>query len=218
MHPDAAVLSLSGTLDRRDVDLSSVSSPTHPTVVRAAADDLQILLPNSGAVPDRDFILRWRRAIRPNLLPIAWVSLDQENTYGLVQLRAPDDAPLEILEGNDVYFLVDRSGSMAGEKWTKTAEAMVAFVNATHRYDRVWITFFESDYQDFAERPMERDALLRDRNFQSIAALGTGGGTELLPALRHLLKVHQRFSPQRRSHIVLITDGQSGTSKLFSMN
>jgi Ca-activated chloride channel homolog len=218
MHPDAAILSLSGTLDRRDVDLSSISSPTHQTVVRAAADDLEIFLPNRGAVPDRDFVLRWRRTIRPNLLPIAWVSSDQENTYALIQLRAPDDAPTEILEGNDVYFLVDRSGSMAGEKWTKTAEAMVAFVNATHRYDRVWITFFESDYQDFAERPMERDALLRDRNFQSIAALGTGGGTELLPALRHLLKVHQRFSPQRRSHIVLITDGQSGTSKLFSMN
>jgi len=118
--------------------------------------------------------------------------------------------PAENREGSDIYFLVDRSGSMAGEKWAKTAEALTAFVKATARRDRIWITFFQSDYRDFAEKPMERDVLLRDPSFQSIAELGTGGGTELLPALRHTLGIHQRFSRQRRSHIVLITDGQVG--------
>ena len=96
---------------------------------------------------------------------------------------------------------------MAGEKWAKTAEALIAFVNAAAQHDRVWITFFESDFRDFAEKPLERDALLRDSNFLSLAALGTGGGTELLPALRHVLAIEQRFSTQRCSHIVLITDG-----------
>ena len=213
MHPDAAALSLLGKLDGRDVDLSSISSPTHPTAVRPAGNDLEIFLPSNAAIPDRDFVLRWRRAIHPELLPVAWLSSDRENTYALIQLRAPDDAPNEILEGNDIYFLVDRSGSMTGDKWTRTAEALIAFVKATARQDRVWITFFESDYRDFAEKPMERDALLRDPNFSSVAELGTGGGTELLPALRHLLAVHQRFSAQRRSHIVLITDGQIGNEE-----
>ena len=97
---------------------------------------------------------------------------------------------------------------MAGEKWAKTADALIAFVKATTQQDRVWITFFESAYRDFAEKPLGRDALLRDPNFQSIAELGTGGGTELLPALRHVLGIHQRFSARRRSHIILITDGQ----------
>src|SRR6516162_2617345 len=56
--------------------------------------------------------------------------------------------------------------------------------------------------------PWGRDALLRDPNFRSLAELGTGGGTELLPALRHVLGIYQRFSVERRSHIILITDGQ----------
>jgi von Willebrand factor type A domain len=111
-------------------------------------------------------------------------------------------------EGSDLYFLVDRSGSMAAEKWAKTADALIAFVKATTHRDRVWITFFESDYRDFAEKPLGRDALLRDPNFQSLAKLGTGGGTELLPALRHVLGIHEGFSARRRSHIILITDGQ----------
>jgi Ca-activated chloride channel family protein len=208
MHPDAARVSLLGKLDGRDVDLCSISSPTHATAVRPAAGAFEIFLPANAAVPDRDFVLRWRRAARPDLLSAAWISSDQVATYALIQIRAPDEVPAENREGSDIYFLVDRSGSMAGEKWAKTAEALVAFVNAVGQRDRVWITFFESDYRDFAEKPLERDALLRDAKFQSIAKLGTDGGTELLPALRHLLAIEQRFSTQRRTHIVLITDGQ----------
>jgi Ca-activated chloride channel family protein len=189
------------------VDLSSISSPTHPTAVRPVDGSFGIFLPINAAVPDRDFVLRWRRASRPDLQSIAWISSDRYEIYALIQLSAPDDVPAA-REGSDLYFLVDRSGSMAGEKWTKTADALIAFVKATSQHDRVWITFFESDHRDFAERPLERDALLRDPNFQSLAKLGTGGGTELLPALRHVLDIHQRFSARRRSHIILITDGQ----------
>ena len=212
MHPDAARLSLSGKLDARDVDLCSISSPTHATAVRPKDNAFEIFLPVNAAVPDRDFVLRWRRAARPNLLSAAWISSDQEAKYALVQLRAPDEVPGN-REGVDIYFLVDRSGSMDGEKWAKTAEALIAFANAAAQNDRVWITFFESDYRDFAEKPLERDTLLRDPNFQSLAKLGTDGGTELLPALQHVLAIEQQFSTQRRSHIVLITDGQVGNEE-----
>ena len=142
----------------------------------------------------------------------AWISAEQEATYALVQLSAPDEVS-ESREGTDIYFLVDRSGSMAGEKWAKTAEALIAFAKAAARHDRIWITFFESDYGDFAEKPLERVALLRDPNFQSIAELGTGGGTELLPALQHVMAIERQFSTRRRSHIVLITDGQVGNEE-----
>jgi Ca-activated chloride channel family protein len=213
MHPDAARLSLKGKLDGRDVDLCSISSPTHPTAVRPVAGAFEIFLPANAAVPDRNFVLRWRRAARPDLLSAAWISSDPEATYALIQLRAPDEVTVENPEGSDIYFLVDRSGSMAGEKWAKTAEALIAFVNAAAQRDRVWITFFESDYLDFAEKPLERDTLLGDPNFQSLTKLGTDGGTELLPALRHVLTIEQRYSTQRRSHIVLITDGQVGNEE-----
>jgi Ca-activated chloride channel family protein len=207
MHSDAARISLSGRLDGCDVDPCSISSPTHPTAVRPTGSSCEIFLPINAAVPDRDFVLRWRRASRPDLQSTVWISSDREETYALIQLSAPDEVPAH-REGSDLYFLVDRSGSMAGEKWAKTAEALIAFVKATTQLDRVWIIFFESGYRDFAEKPLRRNALLRDANFQSLIELGTVGGTELLPALRHVLGIHQRFSAARRSHIILITDGQ----------
>ena len=99
MHPDAARLSLKGKLDRRDVDLCSISSPTHPTAVRPVAGAFEIFLPANAAVPDRDFVLRWRRAARPDLLSAAWISSDPEATYALIQLRAPDEVTVENREG-----------------------------------------------------------------------------------------------------------------------
>ena len=81
MHPDAARLSLRGKLDARDADLCSISSPTHATVVRPLA--FEIFLPTNAAVPDRDFVLRWRRAARPNLLSAAWIRPFDGTTGGL---------------------------------------------------------------------------------------------------------------------------------------
>ena len=95
-------------------------------------------------------------------------------------MRAPDDVATD-WEGSDLYFLVDRSGSMAGEKWTKTADALIAFVKATTHHDRVWITFFESDYRDFAEKPLGRDALLRDPNSNPLPNSAQLGAPKCFP-------------------------------------
>ena len=121
----------------------------------------------------------------------------------------------ESREGNDIYFLVDRSGSMAEEKWTKTAEALIAFAHAAAQITHLDHSF-RIELPGFrSEAPGTRCAA-RDPKFQSIAALGIGGGTELLPALQHIMAVEQQFSTQRRSHIVLITDGQIGNEEAVS--
>ena len=210
LHPDAARLALSGTLDGRDVNLETISSPTHSTAVRPCNGAFEIFLPAGASFPDRDFVLRWERAARPDLLPSAWLFTEKSAAYALIQLRAPDDLPSADAAGCDIYFLVDRSGSMQGAKWEKTAEALKAFVKSTGSADRIWITFFASKYRDFAETPLSRDALLADPHFQSIESIGADGGTQLLPALRRVLEVHSKLSSGRRSQIVLITDGQIG--------
>jgi Ca-activated chloride channel homolog len=51
MHPDAARISLSGTLDGCDVDLSSISSPTHPTAVRPTATVSRFSYPSMRLFP-----------------------------------------------------------------------------------------------------------------------------------------------------------------------
>ncbi|MDP5007024.1 MAG: VWA domain-containing protein, partial [Verrucomicrobiales bacterium] len=110
----------------------------------------------------------------------------------------------------DLYFLVDRSGSMDGRKWEQAVKALHAFVDRLGDGDRVFLTFFENGHKDFAEKPLAVDEMRTDANFRSIGKLGTGGGTDLLPALRHQLEQLHRHSADRPASIILITDGQVG--------
>jgi Ca-activated chloride channel family protein len=209
-HPDAAYFSIEGRLSAVEVDCGAISSPSHAIHVRETEAVATITLSGHAAVPDRDFVLAWRESKVAQLAPRSWRWSEGNATYALVQLRAPADVAVSENYEQDVYFLVDRSGSMAGAKWDRTCQALHAFVGLLGAADRVWITLFESSFRDFSEAPMAAPAVLKDRGFRSMIALGTGGGTELLPAAKHVLEQISRHSVDRHVSIILITDGQVG--------
>jgi Ca-activated chloride channel family protein len=138
-------------------------------------DPLQIALADRGGVPDRDFVLRWAEGNAEAVAPRVWVREKDSETYALLEIRAPRRAPSD-RSPVDFYFLVDRSGSMAGEKWNKAAEALQSCLRVLDQADRAMITFFETRFQDFAECPLPVGELVEDRGFQAVQRLGTGGG------------------------------------------
>lgn len=217
-HEDAATLFLHGTLDDSEVALASIFSPTHPAVLRSRPQQIEVELCGDQHFPNRDFVLRWEETPpEAEARPKAWVcdhtdSGGHIHRYALLQLRAPQPNALPVSDefAQDIYFLLDRSGSMDGQNWDQAAAALLAFVRQLGTRDRVWLTCFESEFQDFSDSPMLRDEILADAAFLNLAELGTGGGTELLPALRHVLAKRTHYSPQRPARLILITDGQVG--------
>lgn len=209
-HPDAATIYVRGTLDADEVQAGSLNSPSHSVQVDAEGKHLAVELAGEQHVPDRDWVLRWQEAAVTEAKPKAWSCRQDEWRYGLVQLRTP--LQLDAVEQfpQDVYFLLDRSGSMAGENWQQCAKALKAFVRELSPVDRVWITCFESSYQDFSDVPMLRDELLADAAFQNFDQIEAHGGTELLPALQHVLAVRAKQSQGVPSRLIVITDGQVG--------
>ncbi len=219
-HPDAAGLFLRGTFDRTEVGIEGLSSPSHPTVLRTADDLIEAELCGEQHLPDRDFVLRWQEP-RPDDQPQAraWVSQPRHQPaaaqrHALLQLRAPGFDQTNAADttgqppGQDVYFLLDRSGSMEGRNWEQSVAALEAFVRELGSADRVWLTCFESYFQDFSEAPMTRDDILANDGFKSLTDLGTGGGTELLLAFAHVLEVRKLHSANRPARMIIITDGQ----------
>lgn len=212
LDPQAAYFYIEGSIDSPLARFDAIASPTHPVLVKQTGEGnaVSVTLASHGAVPDRDFVLRWTETEPAELIPLAWKYRAGAASYALAQLRAPHIAEADDDYEQDVYFLVDRSGSMQGAKWTKTCEALAAFVRILGARDRVSITFFESTYRDFAEKPLSRDVLLSSDAFLGIERVGTAGGTELIPALKHVVKQVGEFSHDRTSTIILITDGQVG--------
>jgi Ca-activated chloride channel homolog len=208
-HPDAAYIEVRGILDGKFVNEKELSSPSHPIIVQRTGEQVRVSLSHKGDVPDRDFVLRWSEKNVEAVASRAWIREKDKEAYALLEIRAPKDAPSERAPV-DFYFLVDRSGSMAGEKWNKAAEALQSCVKVLGPADRAMVTFFESRFQDFAERPLSAQELLQDRQFQAVKNLGTAGGTELRPALKHVLEVAAKHSGNQFKNLILITDAQIG--------
>jgi Ca-activated chloride channel family protein len=208
-HPDAAYVEVRGTLDGTFVNEKDISSPSHRIDVQRMGDKVQISLSDKGDLPDRDFVLRWTEKAAEAISPRAWLCQKGEETYALLEIRAPVQASSERASA-DFYFLVDRSGSMAGQKWNKAAQALLNCMKVLGPADRAMVTFFESRFQDFAERPMSAYELLCDPRFQNLAKLGTSGGTEMRPALKHVLDLAARHRRNASKNLILITDAQIG--------
>ncbi|MEO8426180.1 MAG: VIT and VWA domain-containing protein [Verrucomicrobiota bacterium] len=210
LHRDAAYLAVEGRIEHLKGEVTEIQSPSHPLLVKDQESFSLVHLADRAAVPDCDMALRWTESANRALQPAAWLTRRPDESFALVRLKAPKDVVSAQEHAQDVYFLMDRSGSMGGKKWAQACEAFRAFLRNLEPQDRAWATFFETRYQDLAEKPLPPGALLSESAVQSLERIGTGGGTELLPALKHVLAAIQRHSKHRHTAIVLITDGQVG--------
>ncbi|HTV43260.1 MAG TPA: VIT and VWA domain-containing protein [Candidatus Sulfotelmatobacter sp.] len=208
-HPDAAYVDVRGHMDAEFLNMASLVSPSHIIDVCSREGQAQVTLSSKGEVPDRDFVLRWEDRNAESVAPRAWLRQKGNENYALMEVRAPrqNSATETAL---DFYFLVDRSGSMSGLKWEKAVEALQSCVGVLGPNDRVMVTIFESNFCDFAERPLPVKKMLADQQFQNLKELRAGGGTEMAPALKHVLDVAARNSAGRDKNLILITDAQIG--------
>jgi Ca-activated chloride channel family protein len=210
LHTDAAYLSIQGVVENPVDQFKDISSPSHPVLVKPGKPSSEVRLAERAAVPDCDFILRWTEVPMEQLKPVGWVSNSRDGSFALIRLRAPMNVSTVDSYSQDVYFLIDRSGSMQGLKWQKAVEAFCEFLKGLGGSDRVWATFFESSFRDLAGKPLPPTELLSDASVKALEALGTAGGTELLPALNHVLEQVPLHSANRTASLVIITDGQVG--------
>ena len=208
-HPDAAFIELDGQIEAAFLD-GEVNSPSHKLSATMTGEMLGVTLAQGGDIPDRDLALRWkeRQADQPVLR--GWTTRDKNHEYALLELRAPDRAESTDAIAQDFYFLVDRSGSMKGQKWEKAIQALHGCIAVMSPTDRVAVTLFESSFHDFDAEPVPPAALMADPRFRQLASVGTDGGTEMRAALLHVLEQVKAYSAGRPAVLVLITDAEIG--------
>ena len=122
-----------------------------------------------------------------------------------VRLKSPDD---EEKQSAALELVLDRSGSMAGEKLETAKSAAVAAAEVLGRNDSIGVIAFDSEAHVVA--PMTRVTSISAIAGQ-IAALSAGGGTNMEPAIKIARESLQRVKA-RIKHMIILTDGQtSGT-------
>ena len=122
-----------------------------------------------------------------------------------VKLKSPDD---EEKQSSALELVLDRSGSMAGEKLETAKSAAVAAAEVLGRNDSIGVIAFDSEAHVIA--PMTRVTSIASIAGQ-IASLSAGGGTNMEPAIKIARESLQRVKA-RIKHMIILTDGEtSGT-------
>jgi Mg-chelatase subunit ChlD len=104
-----------------------------------------------------------------------------------------------------LVIVVDRSGSMGGEKIEMVKEASKAAVQLLSSKDYAGVIVFDSQATSIVDLQPATDI---GGIQQRIASIGAGGGTNISPGLEMAYSQLSRC-PAKLKHVILLTDGQS---------
>ncbi len=117
------------------------------------------------------------------------------------------DAAVTQRQPLDLAIVLDRSGSMAGDKLTSAKTAALELLKLLEPRDRVTLVTYSDDVRVESKRvALSQGGLSKLR--EQILAIRDGGGTALGPAVMQTLDIlSEARSSERLAHTVLLSDG-----------
>jgi Ca-activated chloride channel family protein len=204
--PGHASFSLDASLTTT-LPLAEVTSPSHPLAVDFQATDraqARIDHAHESDAANRDFILRWKLG---NQQVDAGVLLHRGETthHFLLQVAPPPRVQANQIPPRDYVFVVDVSGSMAGFPLDTAKDLLRNLVQGLRPIDTFNVLSFASGSELLSPHPIAANESNVSRAFSFIDGRHSGGGTELLPALKRSLALPG--GDDRSRSVLLITDG-----------
>jgi Ca-activated chloride channel family protein len=184
-----------------------VESPSHAiTVTREGGTRARVGFTRGEVSLDRDLVLSLRSPDTSAVFtPLVTHRKDDTGpgTFALTvipDLLAMASAPPK----QEVVFVVDVSGSMAGESLPQAQAALRLCLRHLREGDRFNVIAFESRFHSFQPQPVPFTQRTLEEADRWVAALQADGGTELLQPMQAAV----RAAPD--GVVVLLTDGQVG--------
>lgn len=195
--------------------LDRLESLHHPARLSRQSSTHRLEL-QAGATLDRDVVIEWQPAVGQAPMAAALTEAMDGDHYALMMVMPPQELREDSVLPRETVFIVDTSGSMAGNSIEQAKSALLAGLQQLRPADRFNILEFNS-----RTRPLWRDAKAASpRHLSQAAAFVRGlyadGGTEMRPALE--LALRKKESPGYLRQVVFITDGSVGNeAELFRL-
>jgi Ca-activated chloride channel homolog len=183
---------------------------------------------NEAVQSDRDFILNWRPQLGTEPRAAAFTeSFNNENYLSLMVMPPQADSAYQDQQPQDrlsreVIFVLDTSGSMAGESIKQAKKALLFGLSTLSKNDRFNLIEFNSHASQLFEQAKfaSNNTIQQAKYF--IQQLSADGGTEMLSAMQMALTTSsysdenlEQVNPVRQ--VIFLTDGAiSNESALFS--
>lgn len=174
------------------------------------ANTAQIALKDDFIVSEKDYILQYQlkgKAIESGLL----LYEGAEENFFLAMVQPPQQVELTDIPPREYVFIMDVSGSMEGEPLAISKQLMTNLLAELRPEDRFNVLLFE--YGNKLLFPKSKPATAENLTLATklIDSEHSGGGTELLPALKMALALEAEQKESRS--FIIITDGHITVEK-----
>jgi Ca-activated chloride channel family protein len=191
---------------KSNVPIKSIYSPTHKIDIDREDDyNVEVSYEEEDVKPDKDFKVIYTISegdIDINLLTYK----EGEEGYFLLMLSPQYQVEQAQVVRKDVIFVLDRSGSMAGEKIEQARDALKFCLNSLNTGDRFGLVTFSTGIDAYKDELEDATADSISDAVEFVGGIKATGGTDIQGALLKALDMLP--SDSRPKIIVFLTDGK----------
>jgi Ca-activated chloride channel family protein len=187
--------------------VENITSTYHRIRVEDHEAAYQIALTDGRVAPDQDFELAWTPVVHGEPAAVLFREHTAAGDHLLLMLMPPHEK-VQLVTPREVIFIIDTSGSMAGESLEQARGALLEALGTLAPTDKFNIIQFNSVHQSLFETPVTASLIDLRRAREYVLGLLSTGGTEMLPALTAAMNTP--LAGEYLRQIIFITDGAVG--------
>jgi Ca-activated chloride channel family protein len=187
--------------------VKSIYSPSH-TISTQKTDDYhaQILYEDENVIPNTDFLLYYSISTETIGMHLLTYRESGEDGFYLILAAPRVEVETENIIKKRMLFVLDRSGSMSGEKIVQAKDALKFCVHHLNEGDLFNIIDFSSEVKRFKSSPVPAGSDTVSEALTYIEELDANGGTNINDAL--LTGLDNMREDSLANMIIFLTDGQ----------
>ncbi|RPJ05738.1 MAG: VWA domain-containing protein, partial [Spirochaetaceae bacterium] len=195
---------------RSQATLKSIFSTTHPVhLIRKDDNNAVASWEDKNVTPRTDFKLYFQTATSPLGMSILTHSVSGQDGYFLLDISPGFWDEKKEANPKDVIFVLDASGSMAGDKLAKAKEALRFCIGKLASQDRFQIIRFSTEAEVLFPSVVEANTARLKEASEYINRISAIGGTNVEDALTKAFSQNAlQQDPNRLTLVVFITDGK----------
>ena len=209
---------------RTTAPLKNIWSPSHAVeIVRDGEYSAKIAYEASGGSLEDDFLLLYDTDASDLGLSLVAHKPDKDKPGHFVLMLTPKQLwPKQSYQPQDVVFVIDTSGSMAGEKIEQARRSLQFCIEKLDDRDRFSVVRFSTGFDVLFDQlqAATRDNLAKAHAF--IEAFEARGGTNIADTLQHVMTMRPRGDEADQARpfvVVFLTDGKGnrGPDEILAM-
>ena len=193
-----------------DIPVSDFTSSSHPDCQFIKTDSsLTLQYQAYRTLPDKDFLATYQ--VTKDSLGIILFSYQPAVAWGYFLMLTEPPTTSEAPPSNplcDIY-LIDISGSMAGDKLARATEVVLKGIDSLKETDWFNIIAFSDAPQRFQPQPVRFNSANKQRANEFLTSFTANGKTKLQLALTEAFNMLDNSSSERRNTIIVVSDGET---------